>query len=448
MPHSSGGGSHSGGFHSGSGGSRSQRVSTHYFPGARRYIRHNHTLGKDEYVYASTKPTKTSLASVIAISIFAAFFSGVSIFGISTTVPKKLDPEYNDSPRIYDEINVIEDEDALQEKLDEYQELTGICTVIYTVYDEDWSDRFHSLNEYAFKQYLVICLDEQHWVFVYSVPLASTTALGRAKLAAPAYAWEAVQGDDTDAIITDDFFVEFGKIVQENLESGKGPGTAFEKAFDHAVKDAEKRVVPGPSRTFHLLFMYLPIIVVCGIFIPVIILMIRKYKQDKDVEYEEVPLEFEGASSGQKSLEASSTASKAASVFGMIFLIPFFITGAGLIISGVIMENNLGADAAMGSFMIIFGAVWSLICIIMFVKMLTSLRKSKNGEPASGGFSAGGYAETYSTFKPQEPAPSRPAAPSQPQVQTEFDPTFFSSSKSEYEEEDDDFKRMKRQGYE
>ena len=58
MPHSSGGGSHSGGFHSGSGGSRSQRVSTHYFPGARRYIRHNHTLGKDEYVYASSKPTK------------------------------------------------------------------------------------------------------------------------------------------------------------------------------------------------------------------------------------------------------------------------------------------------------------------------------------------------------------------------------------------------------
>ena len=35
-----------------------------------------------------------------------------------------------------------------------------------------------------------------------------------------------------------------------------------------------------------------------------------------------------------------------------------------------------------------------------------------------------------------------------PASEPEFDPTFFGSAKSDYESDDEDYKRMKRQGYE
>jgi len=39
-------------------------------------------------------------------------------------------------------------------------------------------------------------------------------------------------------------------------------------------------------------------------------------------------------------------------------------------------------------------------------------------------------------------------APSVPDTQTEFDPQFFGSAKSDYEEDDEEYKRMKRRGFE
>ena len=41
-----------------------------------------------------------------------------------------------------------------------------------------------------------------------------------------------------------------------------------------------------------------------------------------------------------------------------------------------------------------------------------------------------------------------PVKPVMPENNQEFDPKFFSSTKSDYEDDDDDFKRKKRQGYE
>ena len=77
MPHSSGGGSHGGGFHGGGshGGSSGNRVSTHYFAGARRYRKHHRRTGVDEYVYATAKPSKVRLSSVILVGIMCSVFS-------------------------------------------------------------------------------------------------------------------------------------------------------------------------------------------------------------------------------------------------------------------------------------------------------------------------------------------------------------------------------------
>ena len=97
MPHSSGGGSHGGGSHGGShGGSSGPHISTHYFAGARRYRKHHISTGRDEYIYASSKPQKAGLGSVIFMSIFSAFFLGVTGIVALQNVPHKLKAKYMD----------------------------------------------------------------------------------------------------------------------------------------------------------------------------------------------------------------------------------------------------------------------------------------------------------------------------------------------------------------
>ena len=112
MPHSSGGGSHGGGSHGGSHGS-SNHISRSYFPGSRRYRRHYSDGRLDEYIYASRKPTKTTLSSVIIVIVMAAFFLFAGTFGIAGEIPKKLRVKYKDAPVVIDEIEMIEDDREL-----------------------------------------------------------------------------------------------------------------------------------------------------------------------------------------------------------------------------------------------------------------------------------------------------------------------------------------------
>ena len=451
MPHSSGGGSHSGGFHSSSSSSSGPHISTHYFPGARRFIRHNHTLGKDEYIYATSMPTKTKLGSVVAVALFAAVFSVISILGVSSELPFRINPRYDDVPRVCDDINVIDNEESLTEVLVEYQEITGICPVIYTIYNEEWQKDYYSLSQYTFDKYLDICDDEQHWVIVYSIPESNSTVLGRAKSRIPEYRWEAVQGDETDRIITEKAFSEFGNVVQNNMESGEDPGTSFEKAFTQAVRNARSKIEPGPSKVSHIISAFMPVFIVLCIFVPIIVLTIKKYRNDRHIEYEEVPLGFDPSApqATAKVSAAANTVTKAVSVFAVIFLIPFVVVGIGVIIGGISLMNSTAPDASMGGFLLVFGLVWTLISGSMFIKMLSALIKSKKGDDSDTGISVGSFAQTYTSGRPQQPANPQPSKPSEPsQYQSEFDPKFFQSSKSDYEEDDEDFKRMKRQGYE
>ena len=83
-------------------------------------------------------PQKQGLAPLIIVGIMAAVFMGALFPSIGTSIPKKLKAHYLDKPAVYDEIDVIKDDDALLKVLDEYQELTGICPVIYTTYNEQW----------------------------------------------------------------------------------------------------------------------------------------------------------------------------------------------------------------------------------------------------------------------------------------------------------------------
>ena len=173
MPHSSGGGSHGGGSHGGShGGSSGPHISTHYFAGARRYRKHHISTGRDEYIYASSKPQKAGLGSVIFMSIFSAIFLGGTGMAVLGNLPGKLKTHYLDTPAVHDSIDVIADDDALTGTLCEYQELTGICPVIYTTYHEEWKSDYEDLESYSYYMYTSNFKDEAHFVIVYSIPVS------------------------------------------------------------------------------------------------------------------------------------------------------------------------------------------------------------------------------------------------------------------------------------
>ena len=475
MPHSSGGGSHGGGFHGGgSSGGSSNRVSNHYYPGARRYIRHHRNTGVDEYVYARTMPQRSGLSGIIIIIVMALFFLGVTSMVIFQDKPRRLNGLY-DSPKVYDDANVIEDDDALTEKIEEYYVLTGICPVIYTVNDEEWNFRYnenltHSYNDlesYAFFKYTDNFPDEKHFVIVYSVPKQSQRLYEQGQIAVPDYSWEAGQGDDTDLIITETMFERFGKTVQEDLEKGAGPGVAFEDAFEYAVKNADSKLNPTLGTSFlRVLTSSFPMLFSMGIFIPMIIMSVKAYKRDRNVEYEEVPLDVndvaESPSIGgvpvngySKSFsESTEKISKFGSIFSIVFIIPFLVAGVGITVTGLVTLGSAN-DTMMGIFTIIFGVVWSIISFTVFFQAVKGLIKGKKkadvtpltaeypkAEYPKAEYPKADYPDISGTSQTNQPA--QPFQPSEP----EFDPAFFQSAKSDIEDDDEDYKRMKRRGYE
>ena len=457
MPHSSGGGSHGGGSHGGShGGSSGPRTSSRYFAGSRRYRKHNLNTGIDEYVYASSKPQKAGKSSIIFLSVFSAFFLGATGIVALQNVPHKLKAKYMDVPTVYDSIDVIEDDVSLVRTLNKYQDLTGICTVIYTTYDEDWNEYYEDLEAYTFHEYTAFYKDEAHFVIVYSIPVNERVLIDEDPDYIPDYSWEAVQGDDTDPIITETFFKRFADIVQDGLEDGDNPGEAFNNAFKYANKNAESKLKPGSvSWGLSVAGSLAPLLLVAGFLGLFLFLSIKQYRKDKYIEYEEVPFDgSEGQVQDQKipagsavfytttyspsGYKTSQKVVKATSIIGIVFVIPFIVTGLGMIGGGTALLLNV--DRTGGIFLMAFGVLWTVMSVIIFITQIINISKARKRE-----------AEQSSDVPASNPVSKTPAPPvmsSQPETKQEFDPQFFRPSKSSVEDDDEDYKRMKRKGFE
>ena len=469
MPHSSGGGSHGGGFHGGGshGGSSGNRVSTHYFAGARRYRKHHRRTGLDEYVYATSKPSKTGLSAVIIVGIICSVFMSAFFASKENTLPQRLREQYLDVPSVYDDIEVIRDDDALISTLKEYNAITGICPVIYTVYDEDWNGMYADLEAFTFDTYVNNFSDEQHFVIVYSIPENQAGAFKDGRLEVPDYSWEAVQGDETDQLITEGMFRRFGNQVQSSLEAGADPGEAFNDAFILAKSSAEGQLKKGtPQRIMKVVSSLIPIIIVGGFFALFMFFTIRQYVRDRDVEYEEVPFDgSEPVSSGKAGLSAGAyaqtvngnsvnnnesrrAAAKIGAIFGMVFISPFVFSGLIMTGSGIFLLTNVDAD--MGRFMLLFGLVWTLFSSAMLVSLIVLLVKSRSKAktvPLTAEYPKAEY-PGYNYPDPDEGGTNSTGTRTSSSAEQEFDPQFFQTSKSNYEDDDEDYKRMKRQGFE
>lgn len=277
MPHSSGGGSHRGGSHGGHrshsshGGSRSGvngvRMSKRPFANSNRY-RYRRFGGGYGYIYANREPERIRLSVFIVQIVFfipfilagilvssAAFFGA---FGV-----KALTPQYSDTGNyIEDNIGVIDNYEYLNETLGEFQELTGICPYIITVYDSDWEKYYYNLENYAYDLYVNHFYDEQHFLIVYS---ESETVYENGFVD---WSWEGMQGDDTDAIITSNKFSEFQEDLQRYLTMNDYTvGAAFQQAFRNAlgyIMEKNHNSYMNSVTIFALIWNFIILVTICS----------------------------------------------------------------------------------------------------------------------------------------------------------------------------------------
>ena len=408
-------------------------------------------------------PQKTSISSIIMIAVVAVIFLGTFGFASFKNFPRKLPAHYMDVPEVHDDINVIEAKDQLEDILKQYQEKTGICTHIYTVYHEKWINTYSDPADYCMNVYTSNFHDEEHFVIIFSIPFKDAECYDYSnsrKQYVPDFVWEAVQGDDTDPILTEEMFTTFRKLLQKELEGYVNPGDAFTHAFQFAMRDADSKL-DGGAFTFliQILKNGFPLILIIGFFALFLVLMIKQYNKDKNIEYTQVPLDEKDRSS--QSVPAGQIASatgtgkptKALKVLYAVIMIPFLLVGFGMIIAGITSVND--SNGENGIFFILFGAAWTIILFSTIVKTFFMKGKNKDTDPI-----AAGYPKTespkavypkseYPDDKPADTPEVKSPFVSLPSSQKpEFDPVFFNDSKSDIEDDDEDYKRMKRQGFE
>lgn len=299
MPHSSGGGSHGGGSHGGgghrggshggshSGGRSNARISRRPFANSSRY-RYRRIGGGYGYIYADRVPERISVGALIFQLIFLIPFFAVGIgftyhiFSSGIFNKKPLTPQYSDNGNyIEDNIGVIDNEAYLNEALADFQDLTGICPYIITVYDSDWENNYTSLENYAYNLYVNHFYDEQHFLIVYSEP----SVYGDDGFVD--WSWEAMQGDDTDLIITQDNFSEFQGDLQKYLNMND---YTVERAFRQSFYNSLDYMMNGSdgSGTYILFLIFWDFIIIFFL-ISIIISFIkgsRNYEKVTDPYFE------------------------------------------------------------------------------------------------------------------------------------------------------------------
>ena len=237
MPHSSGGGSHSGGSHSsshsssgsGSGSGASRITRNSYFPGAKRYVYYKNGVPTYFYTNFAVKPDFKD-GKYVAKTFFGCLFAILICLGSFLTIkrnPSKLYMEYNTRIVIQDKVNVIGNRESLYDSLLRFQEETGITPAVLTITADEWKEYYSTLEKYAYDWYVENFSDEKHWLIVYAADTDLSDNFDD-------WVWEGMQGDSTDAILgrkETDFFN--GELQKRLLQRDQyDVGQAIEAAFD------------------------------------------------------------------------------------------------------------------------------------------------------------------------------------------------------------------------
>lgn len=267
MPHSSGGGSHGGGFHGGShysGGNSTQpatRTSKSYFPGSMLFFYYDSHHNMRTFYSNKSEIRKNKKISYFVFGFFLIFI--LTIFSIMIIRnPKKLSTNYNASIVILDTNDVLSDseEEMLNETFKAFRDNTGITPALYTVSYEEYSGEYSSLERYSYYKYLNLFEDEKHWLIVYSSQSGSIKGN---------WAFEGMQGDDTDNIITSKFAKKLTKDIYNGLNNtDESPAVVINNAFNDVNSTIMKKGLEANPMAFMILLIFsipLTIIIVASV---------------------------------------------------------------------------------------------------------------------------------------------------------------------------------------
>ena len=200
MPHSGGGGSHSGGSHGGShrsGGSSgsSNRVSSTYFRGAHRYM--YYYGGRPVYYYANHKVTPATKATGISMIVFGIMWLLMSMPAIiaclsEVFVSGPLSLNYDTAIVIDDKIGIVDDKAELTDAFKAFQEKTGVTFSIVTRSPEN-AYMGSTYENQAYNCYVSRWDDEKHWLIYY---------VGSALDRSDDWKWELMCGNDCTKILS------------------------------------------------------------------------------------------------------------------------------------------------------------------------------------------------------------------------------------------------------
>lgn len=229
MPHSSGGGSGGSGSSGGSGGSGSRRFGSDYYRGSHRYVYYNNLTRNLAYYFSDREYTKKDAESRKRGQWFSAvvfiFFGLISLITYALSRNDKITTDYDTAIVIQDDAQVLsgDDQSGLERSFAGFLEKTGITPAFLSVDYKDWSDRYPSLEQYAYEAYLDRFEDEKHWLVVYSPDRESDC-----------WYWHGMIGDDCGRVISSSLEQEFTKAVQSELEDSSSDTVAgaISSAFD------------------------------------------------------------------------------------------------------------------------------------------------------------------------------------------------------------------------
>ena len=457
MPHGGGGGSAGGGFHGGShGGSGSgPHISHTYYRGAKRY-RYLKSNGQYDYVYMDKVPGKSEKSSLIGM--YGFFIAIILFIAIAMTIsivnpPNKLRGHYESPESHISGYSYLDNTDELEEALVRFEDTTGICPIVYCTYNDDWTT-YRKLEDYAYDLYVDNYSDEEHFMLVYSLDPDDPGE----------WSWETMVGDDTDNILTGRKLKELGKALQADLEDGTEPGEAITKYFDNA----SDYVMKPDSETDGGFFPVFVMLFIVAFFIVAMVLTLRQYnrkyervdKRGNPIDDDEVEAETESVPAHKIDPDKVKKASALSTVIVCVAVIPFLIIGFQTLVKAI---NALGEGKPNAVFLLIFALVWNGVIAVILISALSKLKKARRDTVSPDADVR--KAETHA----QEVRKLEPAAPDYPTPSPEvtdkpaeekmnafekaqvYDETLLDAAlnrESHVDYDDEDYKRMKKDGFE
>ncbi len=263
MPHSSGGGSHSGGSsggssHSSSGGSHSGGARTSYpvydtyHKGTHRYVYYRR--GRPHYYYSQAKASSSSLGFLIFFLLVWMVFS-IPFWVVAIRIPSQVKTDYDTRIIIQDNASLFtaEDQERLYQQFKEFQNITGVTPAVVTTTNDQWEDYYNSISQYAYDVYINMFDDEKHWLVIYSTDNNEIFE---------DWYWEGMIGDDTGSAIGSDSESILTESIQKYLtaRSRYTIAQAIAEGFSDVAQVTMKPHIQWTMVLFLLIFDILPMV--------------------------------------------------------------------------------------------------------------------------------------------------------------------------------------------